>query len=514
MTEALVFSDGFDKYGPPGNLSPASVMVGDFQLVAGNCGIVAGLSSQGYALLVIGSNPSTVANVRASLSRSLGRLVGTFRFSQATNTGHASGITFFNGASACCSIIYAASSPRIELRTGAYNGTLINSGGAPAVSTTNVVTFDITFGPAAAYSIYINGVLAFSGTGNTGNGNTTANTVSIVVERVVNVGNTFVVDDFAVYDPTQAGYNSAILTANAVVETQFETGDAQTQFTNDGDLAIPVGLVANGLARTASNTNAPGANFIFLTRFTASATRTFNSVSCLPGATSATAKFKAVLYADSGGSIGSLLSSGNEVVGCTNGATLTGTLVTPQTVTAGQSYWMGFITDTSVLQTQYDATTNLGQKKLNTYTSGAPAGPLTGMTTAQPTWFISGNCTGSTVNFVAVGRNPPAGTSNSQIHSSTVAQEDLYSFPALVTTPTVIFGGAVKGFVSKSDSGGRTVSFNMKSGGVDSTGSNPGQGMSTTNQWQSTYVDKDPATGAAWTQSGVNAASSGVSVAS
>jgi len=71
-------------------------------------------------------------------------------------------------------------------------------------------------------------------------------------------------------------------------------------------------------------------------------------------ATSGTAKFKAVVYADSAGAPGSLLSSGTEVVGCTSGSTLTGALITPQSLTAGTPCWIGFITDTSVVLQQAD----------------------------------------------------------------------------------------------------------------------------------------------------------------
>jgi hypothetical protein len=136
------------------------------------------------------------------------------------------------------------------------------------------------------------------------------------------------------------------------------------------------------------------------------------------------------------------------------------------------------------------------------------------MTAGQATWEIWGNCTGAASNYASEMLNPPLGTAQSQIHSATVAQEDLYKFPALLTTPSTIYGCAVKGFVSKSDSGARTVSFNTKSGGSDSAGSAPSQAMSTTNQWQRSYFDVDPATGVAWTRAGLNAASSGVSVAS
>jgi len=153
----------------------------------------------------------------------------------------------------------------------------------------------------------------------------------------------------------------------------------------------------------------------------------------------------------------------------------------------------------------------LGQRKANTYTSGAP-GTLTGMTTGQGTYYMWGNCTGSTVNYRALNRIPPVNSSLSQVHSNTVGQEDLFSFAPLQTTPSAIYGGVVKAFMNKSDAGARTVNLNMKSGATDSTGSNPAQALSTTVTWQSSYFDTDPATGAAWTVSGVNNASSGYSV--
>jgi len=500
---ALVFCDGFDKYGPAGNQNLASSFIGDFAISAGTPVLVAGLSATGYAISI-----PFGASINTSLPLSLSRIAGSVRFQVTAVGASPGGLRFYNSGTAAFSITFAVGGA-IELRTGNI-GTVIASGGSSAtVGTTHVLSFDITVGAAASYAIYLDGVSLLSGTGNTGNGQTSVNVIS-------NLGGTntsFILDDFAIFNPADAAYNLSVLTNNVVVETTFPTGDAQKQLTYDGNVVWPAGIAAGGVYSTTATTNAPGANQLFLVRITPGAACTLNSVSAIPRATSGTAKFRAVAYADSSGSPGSLLSSGTEVIATTSGTTLTGALTTPQSLAAGTSYWIGYITDTSVVLAQVDNSTALGRKIAATYTSGAP-GSAGAMTTGQATWQIWGNCTGAAVNWPAIAPTPSLGTAASQVHSATVAQEDLYTFPALATTPSMIYGVAVKGFLAKSDSGARTVSLNMKSGATDSTGSSASQAMSTTPQWQRSMFDTDPATGVAWTQSGLNAASSGVSVAS
>jgi hypothetical protein len=503
---ALVFVDGFDKYGPPGNQNVSSVMAGDWS-VGSAPAIVAGLSSTGYAI----QTSAAALSITGSFG-SLTRLSGSIRF-QNNSGSNAGRISFLNGASAVFTFMFQQSTGAIELRTGTNTGTVIATAATVSLNTTHVLSFDITIGASSAYAVQLDGVSLYSGTGNTGNGQASVNTISLG-NNFSNILNTW--DDLAIWDPTQAAYNSSCLTSNVVVETQFPSGDNQTQFTNDGNVVWAAGTASNGVSQNVLSTvvTTSGAGILWVHKITPQVNCTLNSVSLLPRATSAGSKWKGVVYSDSAGAPGSLLSSGTEVVGATTGTTLTLPLVTPQSLTAGTSYWIGFIGDTSVNIQQVDSTTNLGQSKANTYASGAPAGPLSGMTTGRPTLLIWGNCTGATVNWSSVGNNPEINTSAAQVHSSTVNQEDLFTFPALATNPTTIYGGAVKGFLKKSDAGARTVSLNMKSGATDSTGSSAGQGLSTTGQWQGSIYDIDPGTGVAWTGTGVNSAKSGYSVAS
>ena len=490
--------DGFDKYGTAGQ--NAQTVTGEWATFTGGS-VVAPLSAYGQAVqFALGNGP--VSSPFASVSR----IAGTIRVN-CFLTGDAT-ITLRNGATAAFTIMLSAAAG-LRIRTGTSAGAVIASGGSYVAGTTVVISWDVSIGAAAAFAVYLDGSVILSGTGNTGNGQSSVNTFAYLSNT-----NTTQVDDLAVQDPTNGNYNSTILTQNAVVETQFPTGDTQTQFTHDSDVEIPVGI-GLGLQSTyniGSATSTPGANQIFLIKITSTLTRTLSSVIVSTRTTSATAKFKAVLYSDSAGSPNALLSDGVEVVGCTNGAFVLGLLATPTTIVAGTSYWIGFYIDTSIIISSYDNTaTALGQRKANTYTSGAPA-TLTGMTTGQGTYYMWGNCTGSPQNYRALNRLPSVNSGLSQVHSNTVGQEDLFSFAPLQTSPSAIYGGVVKAFMNKSDAGARTVNLNMKSGATDSTGSAPAQALSTTVTWQSSYFDTDPATGAAWTVSGVNNASSGYSV--
>lgn len=519
MAGALVFCEGADKYGPAGSLNVTNLLAGEWLSSTGTLAIAASLSAYGYALSMTSINAATQCNLTSVPFRTtLGRVAGTFRINSLYTGNLFGGIQLKNGVNTCFSLQWAFQAARIELRVGATTGqttgTLLNSGGSLSAGSTHDVSYDITIGPSAAYTVWLDGVLLFSGTGNTGNGQTVCDRIFPFITSVAAGGATQIIDDITVYDPTQPGYDSTVLTSNPLVLTKFGNADAQKVFTNDGDVIIPAGLLdGTGVCRSTATVSAPGANFIFLLKCTPSVSRTLNSISVIPGATSATAKLKAVCYADSAGSPGALLSDGVEVVGLNSGVVLTSNLATPVSLTAGTPVWIGAYTDTSVSLYLYD-TSSQGISKALTYTSGAPNPAGSGFATGRSTWLLWGNCTGSTVNYLAIGRNPPLGTVASQIHSANVGDEELYSFPALDFTPDKIYGGAVKGLVGKSDSGSRGVSFNHKSGSSDSTGSSANQALSTSKQWMGSYFDTDPATGLPFTPSDVNAAKSGVSVAS
>jgi hypothetical protein len=499
-----LFIEGFDKYGPNNAVSAnivAALTAGEWTASAvGTLTIVAPLSATGNALQ-LAYTASASSHLSKTLAGSYSRLIGGIRFSSNLATAQA-GLAFTNGGTTACTITINTAGT-ISLRTGTASGTaLATSSASVSANSTHYLEWDITFGASSAYQVWLDGVSAFSGTGNTGNSATTATGISFITNTS---SVTIIFDDLYLFDST-GGANNAVLLTSPRVETQFPNADSSVQF---GFGAAILGSASQRVTAT----NAPGANELFLRSFTPTQAGVLQSVSCIPGATSAGANFKGVAYSDNSGVPNSLLSSGSQVTGTTNGTTLTGALTTPQTLSAGTAYWIGFITDTSVVLQEVDSTTT-GQKASNTYGSGAP-GTAPTMTTGQASWIIYGNLTGVGVNnyeeAIPSNQNQPVGDP-SYVFDSTSGHEDLYNFPALSVTPSAIYTVSVKGYAKRSDSGARTVSLRMKSSGTDSGGTNTGQTPGTTYGWLDTLFDTDPNTSAAWTPGNLNAATSGFKI--
>jgi hypothetical protein len=354
---------------------------------------------------------------------------------------------------------------------------------------------------AGSYDIYLDGVNILSATGvNTRTtGNSYANAFRFYCTN--NIGGTQV-DDLYVFD-NSTSFNNAVR-GDSIVETQWPSSDNTVAFT--------VGASAFGAYyANVANVNNQGANVLMLRKFAPAENCTINSVSTIPGSTSLSAKFKMVIYSDNSNAPGTLLSSGTEVTGCTAGIVLTGNLVTPQSLTGAVPYWIGWITDTGVNISQEDNTTNHGFVAANTYGSGAPT-PNPAMTGLQPSWLIWGNVT-SAVNFAELQAAVALPLVNYVVNTS-VGDEDLYNFPNLSTTPLTVAAMKVSAFCAKTDAGARTLDLRTKSSGTDDPGDNAGQSVVASFQYLSSIWNTDPHTGLAWSASTINAAKSGMKVAS
>ena len=99
-------------------------------------------------------------------------------------------------------------------------------------------------------------------------------------------------------------------------------------------------------------------------------------------------------------------------------------------------------------------------------------------------------------------------------NSFTVNDEDLFTFGALSATPDAIYTVAVKGNIRREAGGSPTLDFRTKSGGTTSSGGTTGIGPGATYEWRDSFFPTDPNTGVAWTASSLNAATSGMKIAS
>lgn len=511
------FIDGFDKYGTDimdftdAGLD-AAIIRGEWSDINGDAmGLTTALTGNGYALEVgnlgAGGRFGLTKYLPASFARALGGI--TLRNWPMTNTGsQKAGVEFLSGTSSVQMSISMDASGRLQLYRGtADGGTLLATGTTVFTSSSIIVLeWDITFhGSTGIAKVYVNGViepnLSLTGINTSPIAGNTFNGIKVLQ------GNTqvSVYDHFYLWCYTAAGGSETPALSNPIIETHIPTGDSQKQWT------VGASIIGKRLGSTALNTYSPGANQLFLLKVRCEASGSLTTINTIPGATSATAKFKGVVYADSGGLPGTLMSSGTEVVGCTTGTNHAMPLVTPQALTAGNDYWIGYITDTSVVMNRYDSSAQ-GFRAANTYTSGAP-GTAPTMTSGAGTISITGTMSGVTDNWPQVAQGPyPIAVSHNR--SSTPGQEDLYTFEPLSMVPATIYTVAVKAVAYISGSGVRTITLHTKSGATDSSGSLSAQSVPASTTQYGSYFNVDPNTSSAWDASGVNAAVHGIKLVS
>jgi hypothetical protein len=161
---ALIFMDGFDKYGGL-NTNSAGVIAlltaGEWTSTAGGGQqIAASLSTTGQALLV------GAAGVATRTIAAVGRIIGGMRFS--SSLASTAGIQFLDAAANQAGICINVAGT-IAVRNGVYNsGTILGTSTASiTASTTHYLEWDITFGNSANYQLWLDGVSILSGTGDT-----------------------------------------------------------------------------------------------------------------------------------------------------------------------------------------------------------------------------------------------------------------------------------------------------------------------------------------------------------
>lgn len=518
---ATVFLEGFDKYGPGDIITPAaatSLAQGGWSMSGNGFGtpsdevsIVAGLSSSGSAVKLAPTSGLSAPAVfmTRTLKTNYSRLIGGFRFSinYPTNQGLA-GCVFVDNSTPQCSILVHPVSGFIYIAQGNNGAVLQTSIASVAYNTTHYLEFDITFNSGAfgGWTVWLDGAQIMSGTGTTRqSANNFANVFQYSVTATAAGSGiaTATFDDMYLFDGTTA-FNNSVLLSNPNIITQYGLSDSQTQFTNNGN------VFGNTYSIDAS-VYSDSANSLYLAAFQPNVNCTINSVVFMPLTNSPTANFRGVIYADSSGAPGTLLSSGTQTTGIVAGTLLNLPLITPQALTAGTKYWLGFINDTTINTRIFDGGI-FGFRANNTYGSGAPSSAPT-MTPNQSSLLLYGACTGAVTNWESEALNPPLGDVSS-VFSNVTNTEDLYNFPVVPSTVTAIYSIGVIGNSKLNAAGAHTIDLVTVSNTTPSFGSNPNQVQTVDYTWYDSYFDVDPHTNIAWTIVAANAATHGMKIVS
>lgn len=521
MTNTVVFTEGFDKYGPAALSGTTSLNgIAHSQMLNAMRGIWTGSTNNTGSMFIgppligvgIGSfnivgGANNAAQITATLPANYAKAVGGVYINirtQRTSNGDAINMRFKDAGTTQAGLgTLVNGSPNFIITNAA--GTVVQT--STATYTPNVpflLEWDITLTASGAYTVWKDGAVILSGTGNF---HGSANNFYNQIQLACNGSGTQPNHDMA-YDHLYIndGASTALL-AQTVIETSFPTADSAVQF---ADTAYALGYQNSlGTAQTA-----PGANTMYLRKITipTGGGGTLNSITIVPQPTSAGANNKGLLYADSAGLPGALLSGGNQVTGTTTNTPVTLPLTTPQAVVAGTSYWIGYMTDTSVALFQSD-TLSLSWEKTNTYASGPPNPAGTATSTTFANLILWANITGTTASWIAESEQVSFGAwgDYSYVSDSIVGHEDLFTHTALSVAPNTIYAVNACAYLKDNAAGARTVTINLKSGATDSggTGFTPGN---TVYGWAVNLYPTDPNTAAAWTATNLNSATNGYKI--
>jgi hypothetical protein len=490
---AEIFWDGFDKYGPVNSTPSNSTMGNEWTTVpSSSSNFVAGRFPNSLALQISYS----YVNASRTLPSNYGRLIGGIALNPTLSSN--SGVIFGDAGTNQCAVGFNSSGKLVLWNGGLGSTQIAISTAAITANTWHYVEWDLTFSASGSYNVYLDGVSVFSGTGNL------KNSSNAYANQVILSGSSCNFDDMYVFDSTGSTNNA--VRGDSRVETLFPTADSSVAFS-------PSAGVFGAFYSLSNSTSYWSGGQLYLRKFTAPVSATLNSIIIVPAASSSGANFKPAVYADNSGSPGTLLSSGSQVTGATALTPITMPLTTAQSLTAGTNYWIGYVTDTALTMQRDDNSsfaTNAGYSASVTYTS-APPSTAPSMSSGQSSLQCWGNLTGMTTNYSEVNEVPPGGDL-SCVTSSTVGAEDRYSFGSLSSTPSNIAGVKVSTLLRKTDTGARTITVQLKSGGTEVTGSS--QSPAVSYGYFSNYQDTDPNTSAAWTASGVNSVTAGTKIAS
>jgi len=207
---------------------------------------------------------------------------------------------------------------------------------------------------------------------------------------------------------------------------------------------------------------------------------------------------------------GLIVSSGTTLVNPRVGMN-TITFPTPFTVVKGLKYWVGFMADTA-LTGGWNVSSGSSIYLFNTTYAAFPTMmPTGGSYSSNPVSFAM--LIVPTTNYAGQGelRQTYAGC---VAYSSTVNNEDFYTIspglPGDATTLAVI----ARAYMQKSDSGTRTSTVQVKSGGTTVAGNTVALTATTAWVWAFRTMETNPATGSAWTNDAVDALQVGPKVVS
>lgn len=310
-------------------------------------------------------------------------------------------------------------------------------------------------------------------------------------------------DDFFLCSGSGAAPNGWLGDIRAM--QQVPAGQTQAQFSQGGTTSETLGL-----AGTSGANNNVGANTIYYQGLYTPTRNGTVSGGFIRVNTAFTGHVMVALYDNTGpgGAPGNLVGASSPVTNPVVGANAY-SFASPPTVSAGRSYWIAILADTT-FSSQVQNTNIPAGSIPGSYANGFPSSMGSNATFAT----VNGNYT--SVDFINAWSNASLVQDSAEdgdttyIYASAVGQEDVYTLNSVPTTYTVV---GVEYYVMwrKADGGARTAQLSVSANGSADTPEISSASLSNSYTYSTKFLAADP-TGAAWTPVTTNGAKIGVSI--
>lgn len=415
-------------------------------------------------------------------------------------------VTFFDGTTAQCSIVFQ-SSGSILLTSGLPTGTTLATyaGAISAINTWYSFEIEVVINNATGrFRVRKNGNTSDDyDSGASLNTRASANNYANKIGLSNYVGSqTQLIDDFLWRsDPSSVSWAGDVR-----CYTRLPASDGTVQFTRSGSV-VPVtpyvqgttGNIASGTARYSP--------------FFAACSGTIGSA-ILTLALGYTGNAKCTLFNDNNGAPGTVLGSATAIANPVAGNNPF-TFASPPSVTQGSKYWIGFDMDTvvanglSLTTSNFSgAYTNSGVTSGTAYASFPVANPS--VTTGTQCNIFTVNITPTTAANANLVADPTQDGAGGYVYDATSGDQDLYNLQAISATPTNIVAVTTRAIAQKSDAGTRNIALQLKSGTTTSNGTSTALNTSFAHIYRTDTTD--PNTSAAWTATAVNNLQCGMKV--
>jgi len=502
---AFFFGDGFDLYAQASDAYQGGTY---WETGVSSTSALAPGRFSGSKAFAFSSSSSTSSAVlkNSGVNESVHHL--SFAVQQITALSGTTIYTWFtlgDGATAQCSVAIRSDGAML-LTSGAANGTILATytGAITAINTWYQFEVEVVINnTTGSFAVRKNGNTTndFSATSLNTRGGTANNYANRLSSGGINSGPSLYVDDFLWRsDPSSVAWVGDIR-----CYTRRPMADVSVQWTRPSTFQIPPFFGSTSVVSAAAN----GARYAaFLSQG-----GTIGSVALTMNA-AYTGNIKCAIYlADgTGGGPATVVQSATAPVTNPGVGTATFTFSPAVSITKGVAFWVAICPDTAGTSAFAAASASdpyysiRGLNGTTTYASFPVANP-TSLTQSQvhplfPIVTVSANSDAVSDLF-----EDSAGSYNSDAN---VGDSDLYTLQSIGSTPATIIGVTTRGLFQKSDAGTRNVAVQLKSGAT--TVQSASTALNTTWGWISRNDLVDPATGAAWTATGVNNVNIGAQV--